>query len=541
MKKTYTDSSMLVMIFPLLAILLPIIAKIVAHFVLNTNSFFLELGETGLVCLASLLILMAILPIALNKHSPVGSVIFGSVAFLLSLTVVGLMFCVAFTKSKVVIFTLSNPKQLTVERASKMIKMLDANKKVILMLTTRQIYHDAIRNGELDKTLQAKLNSKNLFLNKTANLLEIIRVFKMFGLRQKNMSKFEIQPGKSFKNVLNSLKTYKVSEVLARHARGCLVVVYLNNESQFKKSLSCDIKNTQTNVEPKNEIPVPTTAVNIYNKQKSRQRIRNNEQQVSQKENKMKKNKNQLSKELEPLTIKDNLFGNLYRDETRKNSDLVSDGEICVTRIADSTKITMKNIEELGKSIASKNKVGIIFLTKQHYQYLVDLMNMQFPIRTFKANEFEEHPLSLLAKTLRKIGFKLNGNVFEDSYKPSGWDINLRMNKPRVRNLLLAHFEGCCLILFIKDDSQFQTHPINEEDAYNGIPSIAALEGTFQSQDQEKSPKNIPVAESQNESQKPVGKSSGIFSWFNFNTFYIIVNGLRYGCRSLARFFISYY
>ena len=504
MEKTNNISSnlnMLVIVFPLLALLVPVVAATVAHFTIGFTAFFQELSGISLVCLVSLLIIMAILPVLLKKLSPAGSIISGVFALLLSLTLLGWIFRVAFVKSKIFTFQLSDPKELTAEQASRIARMLDGNKKVCVMFTTEKVYQDAMKNKQINEKLRKELGSHDLYSKGKAFTYNVFEVLSKIGLKQNNSGKFEIPVGVPLKDVYDSIKNYQVCRELYKYALGCLVPVYLQEGSQLKDvSILGTIKGLATTDANKKASP-PAKSANKENKQETQEKERVKDQAITDEAEQMNQpadQEDQLNEEKkqadnpektisssklsliqekervkdqtitdeaeqpnQPADQEDQLNEGRKQADKQENDDILLNNEgIIICRLDDKVKLTTKHKEEILKTLNDVKKTCVIFVANEHLRFI----RSQFGDRNKGKSRFtmlsrKNGTFNFMTEQLAALRFEPHSFLFK---APSGGvslqQISKRMNEPEVRAGLLEHFGGCIVILRLKDGTQIEAN-----------------------------------------------------------------------------------
>ena len=121
------------MIFPALAFLIPSIPILTAHFTIGVKTYLFALGEMGLCAFISLIIILAVLPISLQKPSPTGSIICGTVASILLVIYCFWMILAARARHESVLYDHFSPVPITNEHFIKMAKRLKNSNKPIIM------------------------------------------------------------------------------------------------------------------------------------------------------------------------------------------------------------------------------------------------------------------------------------------------------------------------------------------------------------------------------------------------------------------------
>lgn len=166
--------------------------------------------------------------IAINKHSSVVSVIFSTIALLFFVLLTILMFLVAHTTSRVVIFELKQAKQLNEARVSKMIEALEG-KKTIVMFATKSVFLDAFQSNE---AMTSTLEARNVFFKDKIYIDELTIIFGNLGFERTSVDGFKVPPDRTIKEAYDLLKTYKVCKAILKNSEGCFICVFFKDDSE---------------------------------------------------------------------------------------------------------------------------------------------------------------------------------------------------------------------------------------------------------------------------------------------------------------------
>lgn len=214
-----------------LAIFIPIISAIVAHYTVGATFFFIGCGSLCFALSICIPILLASIPLVLkNKLSTRLAFTCNISAVVLSIIRTGWMFYVAVTISRVVVFGLADSSQLNAERASRIIKVLEKDNKTVMMYTTESVYKQAMLSlYENDWELWNKLESKHLKYKNKKEKDEVNNVLDKVSLAVADTDKL-------VKKAYYLMKSYDVCKVLTKCAKGCFLYRILDDgfHSQIK-------------------------------------------------------------------------------------------------------------------------------------------------------------------------------------------------------------------------------------------------------------------------------------------------------------------
>lgn len=230
-------------IFPVISIAVVLIPGLVAWFTVGFKIYFNGLGYVftsnlvGLIVFAILWLILVRgqfpasysigkLPNSLDRPLFIEVCFFNSAALFLSLLLSGCLILVAYKTAKVIILEVSSSEQLTMKRIEKMVEILDDNDKVILIFTTEEIMKRGFSKLSFSEDLVNKLRYKDLSCRDRDSVNKVMNVLDQVGFSCDSSCK-------SLGTIYAKLKTNNYSGTLLNHAGGCLMWLFLNNESQF--------------------------------------------------------------------------------------------------------------------------------------------------------------------------------------------------------------------------------------------------------------------------------------------------------------------
>lgn len=230
-------------IFPVISIAVVLIPGLVAWFTVGFKIYFNGLGYVFTSNLVGLIVFAILWPILVRGQSPASYSIgklpnsldrplfvevcfFNSAALFLSLLLSGCLIWVAYKTAKVIILEVSSSEQLTMKRIEKMVESLDDNDKVILIFTTEEIMKRGFSKLSFSEDLVNKLRYKDLSCRDRDSVNKVMNVLDQVGFSSGSSCK-------SLGTIYAQLKTNNYSGTLLNHAGGCLMWLFLNNESQF--------------------------------------------------------------------------------------------------------------------------------------------------------------------------------------------------------------------------------------------------------------------------------------------------------------------